>query len=296
MAQEKRKGLGRGLSALIPTGEPKPGGAASGAPPGGALVAALSEISANPGQPRRNFDPAAIEALSASIREQGVLQPILVRKKASGGYEVIAGERRLRAARQAGLAEVPVVVRPASDKESLELALVENLQREDLNPIELAQGYESLIADYGYTQEQLAKRLGRERSGVANTLRLLKLPEDVREDLIAGRLTAGHAKALLALEDPAELRKLRDLIVGEGVSVRAAEELSRLWSVGEGGRGARKKKGRRLDPDVADLIQRLERKLGTKVEISHSPSGKGKITIRYASLEALQPILDKLES
>ncbi len=295
MAQEKKKALGRGLGALIPQRPAAAIPVSSG--DGGAMRVAISDVHANPGQPRQKFDSATIEELSVSIREQGLLQPLLVRKRPAGGYEVIAGERRLRAAKLAGLTEVPVLVRNAGERETLELALVENLQREDLNPIELAQGYEALLQDHGYTQEQLAKRLGRDRATVANTLRLLQLPPEIREDLIAGRLTAGHAKALLSIDGAKERLALRDAILKEGLSVRGAEDRARDASArGDEEGPSKKKKKKHLDPDVAHLIQRLEKKLGLKVEINHSKSGSGRLSIRYSSLDSLQPVLDKLES
>lgn len=298
-APKKRKALGKGLGALIPQ---KEGGAESASPAPEADAAGfrvpLKDIYANPDQPRTHFDEERIGELAASIKEQGVIQPLLVRRRPQGGYELIAGERRYRASKKAGLKEVPVTVRAATDREVMELALVENLQRDDLNPVELALGYQSLIEDHAYTQEQLAKRIGRDRSSVANTLRLLKLPQKAQEDLIEGRLSTGHAKALLSLENVELMLELREQILKSGLSVREAEKRAKELSQGGSLRRAPKseKKPAGVDPDVEALTRRLERKLGVKIRIAHNKKGAGKLTISYANLGELQPILDKLES
>src|SRR5215510_10993323 len=208
-----KRGLGRGLGALLSSspieGEPL-------------LEVSTDEISPNPNQPRKVFGPEGLEELAASIRSSGLLQPVIARRTAHG-YELIAGERRWRAARQAGLERIPVIVREATDAESLELALVENLLREDLNPIEEAEAYQKLLAQFNWTQEQLAQRVGRDRSSIANCLRLLKLPDVIQEDLRTGRLTMGHARALLPLPGAAEQLKLREEILSHSWSVRATE-------------------------------------------------------------------------
>lgn len=303
-APTKRKALGKGLGALIPQkgGAPASTPAAAAAAPQGDAAGfrvPLKDIHANPDQPRSHFDAARIDELAASIKEQGVLQPLLVRRRPQGGYELIAGERRLRASKKAGLKEVPVVVRAANDKEVLELALVENLQRDDLNPVELALGYQALIEDHSYTQDQLAKRIGRDRSSVANALRILKLPKKVHDDLIEGRLSTGHAKAMLSLEDVELMLELREQIVKNGLSVRDAEKLAKELAAGGSFKRQPKKvaKGKAAaDPDIDALTRRLERRLGVKIAISHNKKGAGKLTISYATLGELQPILDKLES
>jgi ParB family chromosome partitioning protein len=300
-APTKRKALGKGLGALIPQkSAAEPASAAAAAQPDAAgFRVALKDIHANPDQPRTHFDPARIDELTASIKEQGILQPLLVRRRPQGGYELIAGERRFRASKKAGLKDVPVIVRAANDKEMLELALVENLQRDDLNPIELALGYQALIEDHRYTQDQLAKRIGRDRSSVANAMRLLKLPKKVQDDLVAGRLSSGHAKAMLSLEDMELMLELRERIVKGSLSVREAEKLAKEFAAGGSFRRQGKKatKARAaVDPDVDALTGRLERRLGVKIRIAHNKKGAGKLTISYANLGELQPVLDKLES
>ena len=206
-----RKPLGRGLDALIP-GAPKP---MLGEMPSTIGVeperqAAIDRIRPNPRQPRADFDEAALNELAASIRAQGILQPLLVRPDGDGGYELVAGERRLRAARLAGLREVPIVVREVSDRESLELALIENIQRDDLSPLEEAAAYQRLLDDFGHTQEEIAARVGKSRPAIANALRLLRLPEPIKRELARGRLTAGHARVLLSLDTAdAQLRAAR---------------------------------------------------------------------------------------
>lgn len=299
--KQQKRGLGRGLGALIPQGEtPKSGDVpeATGAP--GSFRVAIEQIHPHPDQPRRHFREEAIEELAASIREQGLLQPLLVRRRPQGGYELIAGERRWRASKRAGLKDVPVTVRDATDRETLELALVENLQREDLNPVELARGYEALMQDHGYTQEQLARRIGRDRSSIANTLRLLRLSAEIRQDLVDGKLSAGHAKAILSVEEPSLQLRLREEILKKGLSVRDVEKRARELVMGSAERPRPRKEAREgpaVDPDVAALVNRLERNLGVKIDLRHSgKKGKGRLTIRYGSLDQLQPILDKLES
>src|SRR5207249_8185099 len=209
-----RRGLGRGLGALL---------SATPAADDVLIEIPVDQIEANPAQPRKSFSPEALEELVTSIRASGVIQPVIVRHRGPG-YQLIAGERRWRAARQAGLERIPAIVREATDVESLELALVENLLREDLNPLEEADAYQRLIAEFGWTQEELGDRVGRDRSSVANTLRLLKLPAVIQDDLRAGRLTMGHARALLALSTPAEQLRLREEILAHSWSVRATEQ------------------------------------------------------------------------
>lgn len=282
---ERRSGLGRGLGALLPD--------AGGAPPADSDLreVPISQIRENRFQPRSVFDEEALEALTASIRELGVLQPILVRAAADGSYELIAGERRWRAAQRAGLATIPAVVREVADEGSLEQALVENLHREDLNPLEEAAGYQQLIDDFQLTQEQVAVRVGKSRSGVANTLRLLQLPAALQGMVARGELTAGHARALLACEDEAEQAALADRVVAEELSVRETEEAVRRLVA-----------ARFADDEPADAspgttrpaaLLELEALLGdlldTKVQVSMGAK-RGRLTIDFATVEDLERI------
>src|SRR4029434_3632336 len=220
-----RRGLGRGLGALLSS---EPSEAES------LLELPIESIEVNPNQPRKVFDFMALDELAASIKSSGVIQPIIVRRVA-GSYQLIAGERRWRAARQAGLDRIPAIVRDATDAQSIELALVENLLREDLNPIETAQAYQKLLAEFGWTQEELAQRIGKDRTSIANGLRLLRLPEEIQADLRGGRLTMGHARALLALTTVAEQLRLRDEILAHDWSVRATEDSIRATEAGSAG-------------------------------------------------------------
>jgi len=250
----QKHGLGRGISALIP-GADKTGPSA--------LEISLAELESNPLQPRRHFEPAALEELAATIRTHGVLTPVVVRRSPHG-YQIVAGERRVRAARLAGLTQVPAIVKEASNAQALEMALVENLQREDLNPMEAADAYRRLIEEFGLTQEEVAGRLGRDRSSVANALRLLRLPRRLREDLASGTLSEGHARALLGLDKAADQLKARDVVVKRGLTVRATEALVRRLRRGTGGPGGRPQTG---DPNLQALEDQLREALGTKVRI-----------------------------
>ncbi|MEW5723940.1 MAG: ParB/RepB/Spo0J family partition protein [Thermodesulfobacteriota bacterium] len=272
-----KKGLGRGLGALIEDpGEP-PGG---GAP----LEVPLEAIAANPWQPRASVKDRDLRGLADSIREKGVLEPLLVRRRDEDGYELIAGERRLRAARVAGLTHVPVLVREATRAEMLELALIENLHREDLNPIEEAEGYQRLSLEFERTQEQIAALVGKDRSTVANLLRLLSLPGPVQDDVRQGRLTAGHARALLALGDEDRILAAREQILARGLSVREAERLVRK---------ALRPRSRKAGGDEVyyqALSERVTRALGFRTTIS--PRGrKGRVVISYTSIEELERLL-----
>jgi ParB family chromosome partitioning protein len=245
----------------------------------------IDEIRPNPNQPRKVFEAGALDELAASIRTAGLLQPVIARR-ASGGYELIAGERRWRAARQAGLDRIPVIVRDATDAESLELALIENLLREDLNPIEEAEAYQKLLAQFDWTQEELSQKIGKDRSSIANSLRLLRLPEGIQEDLKAGRLTMGHARALLALSLPSEQIRLRDEILAHTWSVRETEEnVSR--------RRTAPAPRRRRSIELADLEAVLQRTLMTRVKIV-GHDRRGKIEITYATSEELERITSVL--
>ena len=279
-----RKALGKGLEALIPDA---PEEAAGG------LVRELSvdEIRRNEDQPRSRFDDGTIEELAASIRRYGIVQPVVVRQLLSGVYQLVAGERRLRAARLAGLEEIPAIVRDVDETGALELALVENLQREDLNPIDEARGYESLMELSGGTQADVSERVGRGRSTVANALRLLELPHDVQDMLSEGELSAGHGRALLGFGTIEDVRAGARKAAAKGLSVRELEALAR-------GRKRRRKVTRRRrteDPVLREWEERLQRTLGTQVRIERMGS-EGTIKIEYYSDEDLERILEALGS
>ena len=279
MAQ--RRGLGRGLGALIPGAEPTQASAQD---------ISLAELEMNPLQPRRYFKQAALEALAATIREHGVLTPVVVRRGPSG-FQVIAGERRIRAARLAGLTRIPAVVKEANDAEALEMALVENLQREDLNPLEAAEAYQRLVDEFNLTQEEVAGRLGRDRSSVANALRLLRLPQRIREDLAAGTLSEGHARALLGLEAQADQLKARDLVVKRGLTVRATEALVRRLRSDHP--RARRSGVEALNPNLAAIEDQVRIALGTKVRIVRDGKG-GTLQISFFSSDDLTRIIEAI--
>src|SRR5262245_3107971 len=270
----KRKALGRGLGALIPQVE------RNEAP---TTEIDIDRVDPNPVQPRLQIDPKSLDELGASIRENGVLQPILVRPF-GGRFQLIAGERRLAAAQRAGLLKIPAVVRTVPDDKLLELALTENIQREQLNPIEEAQAYQSLIDTLGLTQEDLALRLGKERSTIANAVRLLKLPAAVKLLIAEGKLTPGHARALLAAGlPPAETSRLAELVVAQGWSVRETER----WTKRKRDEPALEKP---VDPNVGSATDRLRRALATKVEIHQGAKGAGTIRIHFFSDEDLMRV------
>jgi ParB family chromosome partitioning protein len=249
----------------------------------------VTSITPNPNQPRKDFEISSLEALAQSIKQTGLLQPVVVRRAMSGsGYELIAGERRWRAAQMAGLATIPAIVREATHAESVELALVENLLREDLNPIEEAQAYQQLLAEFGWTQDELAQRVGRDRSSVANSLRLLRLPELLQADLRSGRLTMGHARALLSLGSEAEQLRLRDRILEQSLSVRATEEgVSRA-------NPPRVPKARRRAPELVALEDSLREALATRVRIVGTEK-RGRIEVVYTSPEDLERLLERIQ-
>jgi ParB family chromosome partitioning protein len=299
----KRKALGRGLAALIP-GAPSPIPAAAAVPAparardgagDGTRTIAIEDVFPAAGQPRKTFDDARLEELAASIRTQGIIQPLIVRARAGGGYELIAGERRWRAAQKAGLHEVPAVIRDVAPAQAFEMALVENLQREDLNPIEEAAGYERLVAEFGYTQEKLADRVGKERSTVANSLRLLRLPDGVRVLVAQGRLSMGHARALLGLESVGAMERLARRTVSQDLSVRKVEELVRRERApGSNGVAQPAAAATRPSPNARDLGLRLTRALGTRVDVNETAPGRGHIAIHYHSLDQLDALLDRI--
>jgi len=277
--------LGRGLEALLgPTREE--------AEREGSLVELpIQDIKPNPFQPRRTVDPTALEELVSSIKQAGLLQPVVVRRApANGGYELIAGERRLRACQQLGWARIPAVQREADDRTLLTLALIENLQRDDLSPVDEARGYERLIAEFKLAQQDVADAVGRDRSTVANALRLLKLPEAVLEMLHEGHLSVGHARALLALEDPRIVTNLAGEAVAQGLSVREVEDRVRGGRAPE--RRPRMKRGMGAAPEVRRVEDALRRRLGTDVRVSLRAKGKGQIHLSFYSNDDLARLLE----
>ena len=278
-----RKALGKGIEALIPDFDEDP----KGADLNGSLNLLIDEVFPNRLQPRKNFDDEKFNELERSIQEHGVLQPIIVQKSVNG-YELIVGERRWRASKKAGLKKIPAVIREVTDLESLELALIENLNRQDLNPIEEADGYERLAKDFGLTQEKIAKRMGKSRESVANIMRLLKLPRQVQQDMISGRLTMGHGRALLGLKSEQEILFLRKKIVDQSLNVREAEIQVNLLKH----KSEEPKRSEKANKDIfiRNLQTELERKLGTKVEIATNQKG-GKVVIKYYSNDDLERII-----
>lgn len=283
-------GLGRGLGALIPSAVP---GAS------GLLTLRLNSITPNPRQPRGVFDEAELEELAHSLREIGVLQPVLVRPVGEGRFELIAGERRVRAARLAGLEEIPAVVRDSRDSELLTEALVENLHRTDLNPLEEAAAYQQLLDDFGMTHDALAGKLGKSRSAISNALRLLNLPVELQQAVAGGALSAGHARAILALEERDRQEQVGRRVIAEGLSVRATETLVRDLLAAAADRDRRQGEpegtaGARPTPGpYADLQRRLSDVLATRVRIAGTPS-RGTLVIDYAGQEDLERLLEVL--
>ncbi len=286
-----KKRLGRGLAALIGDDYEEEALAQVANESGGLKSIAVADILPSPFNPRQHFDEAALQELAQSIREKGLLQPILVRPAGEGRYEIVAGERRWRAAQMAGVHEVPAIVSDMDDRVAMEVALIENVQRADLNALEEAQGYQRLIDQFGYTQQQLAEIIGKSRSHVANTLRLLKLPQDVLEMIRDGQLSAGHARTLVATDDPSALAKK---IVKLGMSVREAEKLSQ--TEGKGGEAGGKAQPRKEDAALASraLQQELEELLGLPVQIKANRNGSGRLVLQWQSLEQLDDICRRL--
>jgi ParB family chromosome partitioning protein len=276
----KAKGLGRGLDALLGPDD---------APPRDALLKlAVDRIQPGRYQPRTRMDQAALAELAASIRAQGLMQPLLVRPVDRDRYELIAGERRWRAAQMAGLAEVPALVREVPDDAALAMSLIENIQREDLNPMEEAAGVQRLVEEFSMTHEQAADAVGRSRSATSNLLRLLKLPRPVQEMVMEGALEMGHARALLALDGARQI-EIGNRVAAQGLSVRAAEALVQKLLRGKAGR--QKKRG---DRDLARLEEELSERLGTTVEIKAARKGRGKLIVHYSGLDHLDQLLKKL--
>jgi ParB family chromosome partitioning protein len=281
----KRGGLGRNLDSLIPTPINRVG---SNETVGERNEIPLTWIKPNPRQPRTVFDNAALEELAASIKEIGILQPPVVRKIGDNQYELIMGERRYRAAKLAGLVNIPVIVRQTSDNELLREALVENIHRSNLNSLEEAAAYNQMLSDFGFTHDELAERLGKSRPVITNTLRLLNLPSSVQKRLAAGTISAGHARALLGLNSVDEMERLANKIVSEGLSVRAIEELIALSNPSN--KKSKKSKTKTNDGKYAELVERLEDALDTRVTIAGGNTG-GKIVIEYADGQDLQRIV-----
>lgn len=290
----KPRGLGRGLSALmadvtqdsegrLPTTSRRPD-----------LNVPIEKLRANPNQPRRTFMPEQLDELAASVKEKGIIQPLIVRSVGGGAYEIVAGERRWRAAQMAQLHEIPVIVREFDDTEVLEVAIIENIQRADLNAVEEAAGYKQLMDRFGHTQEKLAEALGKSRSHIANLLRLLSLPMDVQSFVIQGKLSAGHARALITAENPSELAKI---IVRDGLSVRATESLVKKQQQGEVERPT--PRSRNLDSgkdaDTRALEKDLSAILAMKVTINHKPGTEtGQVALTYENLDQLDDLCAKL--
>lgn len=280
----RKRGLGKGLDALIPTGEEQP------EVDGGVLQVPIDDIAPNPRQPRSNFDEEGLKDLASSIQEHGILQPLTVAHDSEGqGYVLITGERRLHAAQMAGLATVPVIVRQADDQQSLVWALIENLQRTDLNPLEAAQGYEQLANDFGLSHDQIAKRVGKSRTAISNTLRLLKLSPAVRNALLEGGIHEGHARALLGLSSAQAQSAALQTITQNDFSVRQTEALVRRLT-GEKKTPAPAKKKNAEEIALEDQLRQV---LGTKVSLQHSKGG-GRIIIHFYSDEELNSLIEQL--
>lgn len=282
----KRNALGRGLDSLISVNDIQTGGSSA------INEIRIDDIKPNPNQPRRTFDEETLEELASSIKELGVVQPLSVRDLGDGTYQIIAGERRWRAAGMAGLNSVPAYVRSASDSEVTEMALIENIQREDLNAIEVALAFRNLIDTYNLTQERLSERLGKKRATIANHLRLLKLPAEIQLGLRDHKLEMGHAKALLSVEDPKHQLRLYNLILKDGLSVRKVEELVKNVERGF----EKEEKGKRKDEPGRwnDFQNLLSNSLGSQVRISQKNNGKGTITINFSNEDELNKLIRTL--
>ena len=283
-----RRALGRGLDALLPAPPPPPG---SG-PERAAFVCPIEKIVPQAGQPRQYFDEQELAELTESIKEHGLIEPLIVRRVGQGSdrFELIAGERRWRASQRAGLKEILVVVKDVSPKEAFELALVENVQRADLNPIEIAEAFDRLIKEYSYTQQTLAERVGKDRVTITNALRLLKLPAKIRTMVIGRELSEGHARALLGAPNDKAMNEIAEKTVRAKLPVRRVEELVRNARAREDGAPDKAKEKPVKSPAIRDLESRLERRLGTKVEV-RDQDGKGELAVSYGSLDELDRVL-----
>jgi ParB family chromosome partitioning protein len=284
----QKTGLGKGLSALIPVAPPQSLQNTSSDDP--KTQVDIDKISPSPFQPRRAFDEIKLQELAMSIRNQGIIQPLVVRPKGER-FELIAGERRWRAAMKAGLSTVPVVVRQASDRDALQLALIENLQREDLNPIEEATGYRRLQDEFTWSQEEVAEKVGKSRPAVTNALRLLSLPSEVQQEVASGNLPAGQARALLGLQSEAVIITAYREVLARALSTRETEKLVRNLKLGR----RRRRESPSVDPDLRSLVEELQRALGTKIRVlPKARSTKGKIEIEYYSLPDLERIISTI--
>lgn len=284
----KNTGLGRGLDALIDTTHINTNGSSS------INEVPLNEIKANPNQPRHNFDEEALEELAASIREIGVISPITLRKNADQNYLIIAGERRYRAAKMAGLDTIPAYIRTAKDEQIMEMALIENIQREDLDAIEIALAYQRLMDDYSLTQERMSERVGKKRATVANYLRLLRLPAEIQMGIKEKKIDMGHARAILAMKQPTEQISLYKRILQEGLSVRQVEKIASGQK--EEQKSTHKAKTSLQLPELDQLKKELSSFFGVKVNLSCNEQGKGKIAIAFNSDAELQQIMQKLDT
>jgi len=280
----KRIALGKGLGALLPE--------LGQAEPRTLLYCGIEEILPNRAQPRKHFDESKLQELAESIKEKGILEPLIVRRTEQG-YELIVGERRWRAAQKAGLKEVPVLVKETERRGALEISLIENMQREDLNPIEEAEAFKHLIEEFNINQEDLSKRIGKDRTTVTNTLRLLKLPLEIRDHLLQNRITSGHARAILSLENKEKQKELCALIIKRGLSVREVEAIAKRWSEKPEKSVAPTKKKGDLESQLSSLQDSMRKYLGTKVHISQKGK-RGKIEIEYYSHEDLERIVDAI--
>lgn len=297
---KKTKALGRGLDALIPSfrGENTEGvkeeGGAENLAHNQVVEVALDQIEPNKYQPRTDFAQESLEELAASIKEHGVVQPVVLRQLGPQRYQLVAGERRWRACKLAGLATIPAIIKTFSDQESSEIALIENIQREDLNPLEEANAYKILIEDFGLTQEELSKKVGKSRSYIANTVRLLNLPQKIKDWIAQGLLSAGHGRALLPLPEPGQL-KLAEKIIQEGLTVRETEMLVKSLTIFQEERENQKKikKKEKTDPELLDMEEKLKQFFGTKVKLINKKN-RGKIEIEYYSLDELNRIMELL--
>jgi len=294
---DPRKALGKGLHSLLPA-RPAAPAAAPVAPPapveGNVALVPIDHVKPNPDQPRHDFDPVAMMELTQSIERDGIIQPIIVRRTAPDEFQIIAGERRWRAARTAGLTHVPVIPRVADDAQVLELAIIENIQREDLNPIELADAFHRMATELGLSHDQIGEKTGKDRATVTNTIRLLQLAPEIQELIAARKLSPGHARALLKLPDHQSQREMAERCIREGWSVRQIEEYTRPSGSSRNGGGANSTTPKRdeqpLDPNIKAAIGELERRLGTKVRLIEKSKSKGLIEIEYYSQDELDRI------
>ena len=252
-----------------------------------AIMVPLSSVSTNPNQPRKSFNPESISELAESIKSQGIIQPLIVEEIVPGKYSIIAGERRFKAAKEAGLKKVPVIVRKLSELERIQMSLIENIQRENLNPIEEATAYQYLMQRSGMTQEEVSEKVGKSRSAIANSIRLLGLNDSIKDDVISGNITAGHARALLSLVNPSDQILLRDKIINNDLSVREAEKLADEYNKGH--KFIQKKGSKEEDPEISEVVEKFVSAVGARCDIKGTLS-KGKITIRFRSQQDLERI------